>query len=186
MEDARIVDLYWARSERAIGETSTKYGKYCYSIAYGILTNAEDADESVNDTYLKAWDSIPPHRPTVLSAFLGKITRRISIDKWRSRNAGKRGNGEIVLALDELSECVPSTNSVENAVEMAELEQVIDSFVMSLPAVERRVFICRYWYLDSVNEICQQFSFSHGKVTMMLHRTRGKLLLYLKKESVIL
>ena len=90
MEDARIVDLYWARSERAIGETSTKYGKYCYSIAYGILTNAEDADESVNDTYLDAWNAMPPHRPSILSTFLGKITRRLSIDKWRIRNAGKR------------------------------------------------------------------------------------------------
>ena len=186
MEDTRIIDLYWERSETAITETSVKYGKYCYAIAYNILSDPLDADESVNDTYLKAWDSIPPHRPTVLSAFLGKITRRISIDKWRSRNAGKRGNGEIVLALDELAECVPSTSNVEDAVETAELERVIDSFVMSLPAVERRVFICRYWYLDSVNEICQQFGFSHGKVTMMLHRTRAKLLSYLRKEGIVL
>ena len=186
MEDARIIDLYWERSEAAITETSAKYGKYCYAIAYNILSDSQDADESVNDTYLKAWDSIPPQRPTILSAFLGKITRRISIDKWRSRNAEKRGGGEIIFALDELSECVPSTSNVENAVETAELERVIDSFVMSLPAVERRVFICRYWYLDSVSEICQQFSFSHGKVTMMLHRTRAKLLSCLKKEGVAL
>lgn len=108
MEDNRIVDLYWARSEDAITETSEKYGKYCYAIAYNILSNAEDADESVNDTYLDAWHNMPPHRPSILSTFLGKITRRISIDKWRGRTADKRGGGEIVLALDELADCVPS------------------------------------------------------------------------------
>ncbi len=108
MEDDHIIDLYWARSEDAITETSEKYGKYCYAIAYHILSNAEDAEESVNDTYLGAWRNMPPHRPSILSAFLGKITRRISIDKWRGRTADKRGGGEIVLALDELADCVPS------------------------------------------------------------------------------
>ena len=186
MDDARIVDLYWERSEAAIAETSSKYGKYCYAIAYNILSNAQDADESVNDTYLNTWNSMPPHRPNILSAFLGKITRTLSIDKWRSRTAEKRGGGEVVLALDELSECVPSTNSVEDAIEAAELEKIIDGFVMSLPIMERRVFICRYWYLDSINEICQQFGFSQGKVKMMLHRTRTKLQSCLEKEGVIL
>lgn len=186
MEDTRIIDLYWTRSEKAIAETSAKYGKYCYAIAYNILSNPQDADECVNDTYLKVWNLIPPNRPTILSAFLGKIVRRVSIDKWRSRNVGKRGSGEIIVALEELSECVPSSDNVEKAVEAAELERIIGSFVMSLPVMERRVFICRYWYLDSLGEICQQFGFTQSKVKMMLHRTRGKLLLYLKKESVIL
>ena len=140
----------------------------------------------MNDTYLNAWNSIPPHRPTILSAFLGKITRTLSIDKWRSRTAEKRGGGEVILALDELSECVPSGDSVEGMVEASELEKIIDTFVMSLPIMERRVFICRYWYLDSVNEICQQFGFSQGKVKMMLHRTRAKLLSCLEKEGIIL
>jgi hypothetical protein len=112
MEDNRIVDLYWARSEDAIAETSEKYGKYCYAIAYNILSNTEDADESVNDTYLDAWHNMPPHRPSILSTFLGKITRRISIDKWRGRTADKRGGGEIVLALDELVDCVPSDHTI--------------------------------------------------------------------------
>ena len=102
MEDARIVDLYWARSERAIEETAAKYGNYCYAIAFNILANAEDADESVNDTYLRAWNSMPPHRPTTLATFLGKITRRVSIDKWRGKAAEKRGGGEIELILAEL------------------------------------------------------------------------------------
>ena len=160
MEDARIVDLYWARSETAIDETSAKYGKYCYAIAHNILANAEDADESVNDTYLAAWNSIPPQRPSVLSSFLGKITRRISIDKWRTRNAEKRGGGEIILALDELSDCVPSSRNVEQEVEAAILGKLIDNFEMSLPITVRRVYFCRYWYLDPIASFCLQFSFS--------------------------
>ena len=186
MEDAYIVDLYWARSETAIDETSAKYGKYCYAIAYNILANAEDADESVNDTYLAAWNSMPPQRPSVLSSFLGKLTRRISIDKWRAHNAGKRGSGEIILALDELSDCVPSGGSVEQTVETAELGKAIDCFVMSLPLAERRVFICRYWYLDSIASICQQFGFSQSKVKVMLHRTRNHLRDYLERQGASL
>lgn len=182
MDDVGIVDLYWTRSENAISETSSKYGSYCYSIAYNILTNAEDADESVNDTYLDAWNSMPPHRPSILSTFLGKITRRISIDKWRGRTAEKRGGGEIVLALDELADCVPSSHNVEREIEAAELAKVIDNFVMSLPPMDRRVFICRYWYLDPIITISQQFGFTQSKVKMMLHRMRNKLLLYLEKE----
>lgn len=185
MEDARIVDLYWARSENAIAETSAKYGKYCYAIAYNVLANHEDADESVNDTYLDAWNNMPPHRPSILSTFLGKITRRISIDKWRGRTAEKRGGGEIVLALDELSDCVPSDHNVEHEVEAAELEKVIDDFVMSLPPMDRRVFICRYWYLDPISAISQQFGFSESKVKMMLHRQRQKLLSHLESEAFL-
>ncbi len=145
MEDDSIVNLYWARSENAISETSKKYGHYCYSIAYGVLGNAEDADESVNDTYLDAWNNMPPHRSAILSTFLGKITRRISIDKWRGRTAEKRGGGEIALVLNELSDCIPSNQNVEHEVEAAELSRQIDNFVMSLSPIEHRVFICRYW-----------------------------------------
>ena len=186
MEDAHIVDLFWARSEAAISETAEKYGDYCYSIAYGILANSEDAAESVNDTYLDAWNSMPPHRPTILSTFLGKITRRISIDKWRRRTAEKRGGGEITFALDELAECLPTKRSVEEEVELAELAKVIDRFVMSLPSIQRRVFICRYWYLNSISAISRRFGFSQSKVKMMLHRQRMKLLDILEKEANIL
>lgn len=182
MEDAQIVDLYWARSENAISETSAKYGKYCYAIAYNVLANHEDADESVNDTFLDAWNSMPPHRPSILSTFLGKITRRISIDKWRGRTAEKRGGGEIALALDELSDCIPSGHNVEHEVEAAELAKVINDFVMSLPPMDRRVFICRYWYLDSISTISQQFSFSESKIKMMLYRQRQRLLSHLEGE----
>lgn len=185
MEDDNIVSLYWARSENAIAETLKKYENYCFSIAYHILGNAEDANECVNDTCLDAWNNIPPHRPLVLSAFLGKITRRISIDKWRSRTAQKRGGGEIALVLDELSDCIPSSQSVEHAVESAELSQLIDSFVMTLSPAERRVFICRYWYLDSISEIAQRFGFSQSKVKMMLHRQRKRLLNRLEREGFL-
>ena len=183
MEDARIVELYWARSEKAIAETSEKYGKYCYAIAYNVLANHEDADERVNDTYLDAWNNMPPHRPSILSTFLGKITRRISIDKWRGRTAEKRGGGEIVLALDELSDCVPSSHNVEQEIEAAELAKVIDNFVMSLPLMDRRVFICRYWYLDPISAISQQFGFSESKVKTMLYRQRQRLLSRLEREA---
>ena len=185
MEDYSIVNLYWARSENAISETSKKYGNYCYSIAYNILGNVEDADESVNDTYLDAWNNIPPHRPSILSTFLGKITRRISIDKWRGRTAEKRGGGEIVLVLDELSDCIPSNQSVEHEVGAAELSQLIDNFVMSLSPMERRVFICRYWYLDPIADIAQRFGFSESKVKMMLHRQRKNLLNRLEREALL-
>lgn len=122
MNDDKIVDLYWIRSEDAITETSIKYGKYCYGIAYNILADAEDAEESVNDTYFDAWNTMPPHRPSALSAFLGKLTRRISIDRWRKRSAAKRG-GELAAALDELNECVPSHENVEQDVLAADLER---------------------------------------------------------------
>lgn len=185
MEDACIVELYLARSERAIEETAAKYGKYCYTIAFQILGNAEDAEESVNDTYLRAWNSIPPHRPAILSTFLGKITRRVSIDKWRGKTAEKRGNGEMTLALDELSDCVPGSQGVEHEMETAELAKAINRFVALLPVTERRIFICRYWYFDPVCAIADQFGFSQSKVKMTLHRLRKKLLAYLEKEAFL-
>ena len=183
MEDAHIVELFWLRSENAISETSAKYGDYCHSIAYSILADNEDAAESVNDTYFDAWNTMPPHRPTILSTFLGKITRRIAIDKWRGRTAEKRGGCEITLALDELSECIPSRYNVETEIDMADLGKVIDNFVMSLPLMQRRVFICRYWYLDSISAIAEQFGFSQSKVKLMLHRQRSTLLAILEKEA---
>ena len=184
MEDEHIVALYWDRSENAIAETASKYGKYCYSIAYNILADHNDAEESVNDTYLGAWNSMPPHKPAILSTFLGKITRRIAIKKWQKGHAAKRGGGEIAIAFDELEECIPAGQNVEQEMEAAELGKVIDKFVMLLPLTERNIFICRYWYLDAVSDICQQFGFSQSKVKSMLHRTRKKLQVYLKKEGV--
>lgn len=185
MEDQGIVELYWARSENAISETSAKYGRYCRAIAYHILSNEEDADESVNDTYLDAWNSMPPHRPEILSTFLGKLTRRIAIDKWRLRDAKKRGGGETALALDELAECVASGYDVEREIEERELTRALDAFLGKTAETERDVFLCRYFFLMSVSEICNKFAFSQSKVKSMLSRTRKKLRSDLEKEGLI-
>lgn len=183
MDDQIIVNLYFQRSEKAITETAAKYGNYCYSIAFNILNSNEDAEESVNDTYNDAWNSIPPHRPSILATFLGKITRRISIDRWRKQNAVKRGGGEIPLVLDELQDCIANVTSVEEEYEKQHLSDVINTFVKSLPETEQKVFLCRYWYVDSISAISKQFGFSESKVKSMLFRTREKLRLVLIKEG---
>ena len=183
MEDQKIIDLYWQRSEQAIQETDAKYGGYCFSIAYNILTNREDSEESVSDTYLSAWHAMPPKRPGILSAFLGKITRHISIDRWRRRSAQKRGGGEIVLALEELEDCLSDGYSTEEAVQKKELAVFINRFLDTLPETERNIFLCRYWYVDSVKDIADTFGFSVGKVNSMLFRTREKLRRALEKEG---
>ena len=185
MEDERIVELFWMRSEKAITETSAKYGKYCYFVAYNILSSAEDAEESVNDTYLDAWNSMPPHRPAILSTFLGKITRRIAIDRWRGRDAKKRGGGEVALTLEELAECVSSGYDVEREIEERELIGVLNTFLGKLPIDQRDVFICRYFFLMSVSEICDKFGFGQSKVKSMLSRTRKKLRDNFVKEGLI-
>ena len=183
MDDARIVALYWERSDEAIPETASKYGSYLASISQNILASREDAEECVNDTYHDAWNAMPPHRPSILSTFLGKITRRISIDRWRQLTAEKRGGGELTLALDELEDCVSGTGSIENEMERRELEKLFNDFLNALPVTERRVFLCRYWYMDSIQSIAQQFGFSQSKVASMLHRTRAKLRAALAKED---
>ena len=185
MEDTQIVSLYWERNEQALAETAAKYGRYCFCIAYNILSSREDADESVNDTYMSAWERIPPHQPSVLSAFLGKITRRISLNKWRNRNRNKRGGGEVPLALEELSECIPSQEDVARKVEQKELTQAIVQFLNELPETEREVFVCRYWYLADIRQISKAFGFSESKVKSMLHRTRIRLKSHLTEECLI-
>lgn len=183
MQDERIVELYWERSEKAIEETQIKYGGYCHAIAIRILNSHEDAEECVNDTYLAAWESMPPHRPKILSAFLGKLTRRISIDKWRRSNAGKRGGGEMVLALEELGECIPGGELPEDALHARELTLALNRFLASLPQEERGVFVGRYWHMLSVAELAARFGFGVEKVKSMLLRTRKKLRIFLEKEG---
>ncbi len=183
MEDERIVALYWERSEQAIRETESKYGRFCYSVAYHLLHNAEDATESVNDTYLEAWNSMPPHKPDSLIAFLGRITRRLSVDRWRSTHAEKRGGGEYPLLLDELSECIPSKDSVEQQVELKELAETVNRFLTGLSKEKQQVFLRRYWYGDSMEELATKFGFSVSKVKSMLFHTREGLRERLKKEG---
>ena len=185
MDDELIVQLYWDRSESAISETDRKYGAYCNSIAYGILQNKEDAEESVSDTYMDAWNSMPPHHPSILATFLGKITRRISIDRWRSKTRLKRGGGEIDLALEELEQCIAGGQSPEQEIEQEKLAQAINDFLDELPIQERRVFLARYWYMDSIREIAAHFKFSQSKVMSMLFRTRNKLRRQLEKEGYL-
>ena len=185
MDDSKIIDLYWQRSEQAIVETEQKYGKYCYRIAYNILASKEDSEETVSDTYMTAWSAIPPRRPSVLATFLGKITRHLSIDRWRTRNAYKRGGGQMVLALEELEECIASTEDVEQAYAKKELLVAYKRFIEKLPVTERRVFLLRYWYLDSVGDIAQKYGFSESKVKSMLHRTRQKLSRCLAEEGLL-
>ena len=183
MDDKSIVDLYFSRNEDAITQTDKKYGHYCYSIAYNILTSKEDAEESVSDTYMTAWRAIPPRRPSALSAFLGKITRHISIDRWRERVATKRGGGEVPLALEELNDCISGMQDVEMEYERKEILNAYVKFLDALPATERRVFLCRYWYVESIETIANKFGFSQSKVKTMLHRTRAKLRMQLAKEG---
>ena len=184
MDDKAIVDLYWQRSENAISETAAKYGAYCYSIAYNILSNREDSEESVNDTYLAAWNCMPPKRPAFFSAFLGKMTRYISLDRWKQRSRLKRGGGELPLCLEELAGCLSGEETTEDKVIRKETIACINLFLDSLPETERRVFLCRYWYFDSTAGIAKRFGFSESKVLSMLHRTRGKLQRHLEKEGL--
>lgn len=180
MEDSKIIDLYWNKDEQAIAQTQVKYGHYCYSIAYHILYDHEDAKEIENDTYLGAWNAIPPHRPNMLSTFLGKITRRLALNQLRKRDAIKRGNGEVAVSFEELENVM----GVEDH-EESELTQILNDFLSTLSKDERKVFVRRYWYFDSIQDIADDFHFSQSKVKMMLKRTREKLSKKLKKEGYV-
>lgn len=186
MEDTKIIDLYWARQETAIVETDKKYGNYCRSIALHILSNMEDSEECVNDTWLRAWDCMPPKRPDILSAFLGKITRNLSISRYRMNRAKKRGSGEPELLLLELEECLPSAANVEEEVEGKETSEAIDRFLYSVEEESRNVFIRRYFYVDSIKEIADRFEISESKVKSQLFRMRKRLKEHLEKEGIVL
>lgn len=185
MDDEKIIELYWARSVEAISETANKYGAYCQKIAYNILANIQDTEECVNDTWLGAWNAIPPHRPQVLKTFLGKITRRLSLMKLRSQNRLKRGSGNVEIALEELADCVGSADSAEAYFEEKELTRAINAFLSSLKETERDLFVCRYWYFASIVELSKRFGFSESKTKSMLFRTRNKLRAYLQEEGYI-
>ncbi len=184
MEDKQIVDLYWERSETAISETARKYGKYCRYIAFNILRNDEDSEECVNDTYLRAWNSIPPHRPSVLKTFLGKITRNLSLDKYEQSNAEKRNSGQMPLIFDEIQECLPASDDTENIIEEMALTEILNRFLSSLPFEQRKIFMRRYWYLSPIKEIATEYGISESKVKMSLFRSRNELKNLLEKEGI--
>ena len=183
MDDAKIVQLYWDRNEQAIPATADKYGNYCTSIAKNILGNREDAEECVNDTYLNAWNSMPPHRPSILSTFLGKIVRNISFNRYKHNTADKRGGGELPVVLDELSDLVSGKDDVEQEIEHKELVKSIDAFLDTLSPEKRNIFISRYWYTDSVSEIAKRHGMNDGAVSMTLNRLRLKLYNYLLERG---
>ena len=183
MEDQKIIKLYFDRDPHAIKETSDKYGGYCKSIAKNILGNNEDAEECVNDTYLNAWNSIPPRRPSVLSAYLGKITRNLAFDAFRKRKAEKRGRGEVELVLDELSECVSCLDDTEREFDKKELSLTINAFLDTLSREKCNIFLCRYWYVMPVSEISKRFGISEGNVSVTLNRIRNKLKAYLTERG---
>lgn len=181
MEDAQIVGLYWARNERAITESSGKYGAYCNAIAHNILFNQADAEECVNDTWLRAWNAMPPHKPCILSTFLGKITRNLSFDRYKRIHREKRGGYNMDLVLDELGEVVSGYDNPEEQMQEKELKEEIDRFLFSLSEEKRHMFILRYWYADSISDIAARFGQSEGNVSVILSRVRKKLKLHLVK-----
>ena len=183
MDDAKIVQLYWDRNEQAIPATADKYGNYCTSIAKNILGNREDAEECVNDTYMNAWNSMPPHSPSILSTFLGKIVRNLSFNRYKYNTAEKRGGGELPVVLDELADLVSGKDDVEQEIEHKELVKSIDAFLDTLSPEKRSIFISRYWYTDSVSEIAKRHEMNEGAVSMTLNRLRLKLHNYLLERG---
>jgi RNA polymerase sigma-70 factor (ECF subfamily) len=182
MEDKQIVELYWARSESAISETEKKYGRYCHYIAYRVLENDEDAKEVVNDTYLKAWNTIPPACPDPLKPYVGTISRQLALNAYKGQNTQKRG-GQVPLALDELAECIPDSDSGADIGESVALSDALSRFLWALPQRTRNVFIRRYFYMSPVAEIAHDFGMKQSSVTMLLLRTRKKLQNFLEKEG---
>ena len=185
MEDKQIIELYNRREESAIIQTAEKYGKYCFSIANNILHSDEDSEECVNDTWLKAWNAIPPTVPTYLRVFLGKITRNLSFDKYRASHSESRGGGQFAVVLDELAEVVAGSQDVEKQYEQKELVEAINSYLYELPERDRNIFIRRYFHAEETSLIAKRYEIKESNVLMILSRTRKKLHTFLKEEDFI-
>ena len=200
MQDEQIIDLYWKRSEEAIRETETKYGKYCGTIAWNILYSREDTEECVNDTWMNAWNAMPPHRPGFLKAFLGKITRNLALNLYEKKHAEKRGGGETALVLDELAECVGSGpdgragalggggfggSAFGSPEEGMVLTACLNRFLAGMKAEDRKIFVQRYWYASPVKEIAADLKLGESKVKMTLLRQREKLKKALEEEGIL-
>ena len=180
MEDSVIIELYWQRSEAAISESRTKYGRYCRVIADNILRSPEDTEECLDDTWLRAWQAMPPHKPHRLSVFLGKITRNLAIDRYRRNKAEKHGKGQTALCLEELAECVGTDETITDDIA---LRAALEAFLQELEGEAKDIFMLRYWYMFSVKEIAERTGKSAGAVKMSLKRTRGRLKSYLEQEG---
>ena len=185
MDDTIIIELYQNRSETAIAETARKYGSYCLTIAANILKNREDAEECVNDTYYKVWEAIPPEQPVNFLAFIGRIIRNLSLDKYKAKKRKKRFGDEFSLLLSELEDSIPSGGNVENAVDEVLIGESIDGFLAGIDKESRVIFMRRYFYADSVKLIAERLSISESKVKSNLFRTRNKLKTHLESEGLI-
>lgn len=183
MEDSEILALFQKRNERAIEEAAYAHGGLCRCLALHILGDWQDAEECLSDTLLAAWNTIPPQQPERLASYLARITRNLALKRLRDRQRLKRGGGQAELVFEELDECIPSGNSVEEQIEQKELAKVLERFLRGLPETERRLFLCRYWYFESVKELSLRFGCRESKVKSMLFRTRKKLKNYLNKEG---
>ena len=182
MDDSKIIELFFARNEDAIAQTDTAYGKRLHRLADNIVKNEQDAEESVSDTYLKAWETIPPRKPTHFFAYLARICRNFALDKLDWKNAAKR-KAEVVSLTDEMALCIPDTQR-DRELEGKELGRILDAFLRTLTPENRMVFMRRYWYVDTIAEIAARFSISESAVQMRLNRTRTKLSAYLEKEGI--
>lgn len=184
MDDEKIIDLYFERSEQAVKETADKYGRYLNTVAYNILGSREDGEECVNDAYMRAWRKIPPERPRAFGAFLAKITRNLALNRYESLNAKKRGDGKIPLVLDELSQCTAGTSDTQKQIENAALTEALNRFLSELDEETRNIFMRRYWYMSTVKEIASDFGLGESKVKMTLMRTRNRLKQFLIREDI--
>ena len=183
MQDQQILDLYWSRQESAIQETQKKYGSFLQNLAYRILGNREDSAEAVNETYLKAWNSIPPQRPAALSPYLGKLARRAAIDSFRRRTREKRRGTEYALSLSELEDCLPASDTPESQTDLHLLSQALNRFLRSLPKESRTLFIRRYYHLEPLKEAAAACSMTESRAKGILYRLRQNLRTYLEQEG---
>lgn len=183
MEDRDIIKLYWDRDEKAITQTDLKYGSYCRKIAFNILADREDSEECLNDTWLQTWNSIPPRRPEILRTYLGKLCRNIAINLYEKLHAMKRGEGQTSMCLDELSEIVGSRSEAEDQAVLSQLTESIGRFLSGLDIRTRNMFVQRYWYMQPVKDIADEFGISESGAKMTLLRTREKLKKHLLKEG---
>ena len=185
MEDEQIVALYWQRKEDAIARTEEKYGSYCRTIAVHILSNPEDTEECVNDTWLRTWNSIPPAKPTCFRLFLARITRNLALDRYRHQTADKRGGGQVDLLLEELHNIFPSADSAESLLLTKYLAQALNRFARSLSDKECSLFVRRYFYAETISEVAKRHHLSANHAAVLLSRIRKKLKTYLEQEGYL-
>ena len=183
LEDEKIIKLYWDRNQTAITTSEEKYGAYCHQVAWNILRQTEDADECVNDTWLKSWEAMPPERPKVLKYFFSAITRNLSLDYYKKSHRMKRGGGQGEVALEELSECISNGQTPEDEVMAEQLGVAINQFLKAQKERERNVFIRRYYFMETANEIGEKYGLSERNVLMILSRIRKSLKTYLVAEG---